>query len=196
MAQTPPATGLYVFDTQVYTHATLTVPTGSLIPYSIEPVWKEFINMKVSDFLGEDPTLTLKFPDGAIVTTERAGRPVSLRINVPDGWKLASAYFNGTEVIGEISEQGYYTTPPLHEAAVLSIVVVENSGILTPAAQTPKLRVINGTMQVENLPDDAVVEVYDVAGRLIFRGHASTIPVSVTGVVIVKISDITFKLNI
>lgn len=196
MAQTPPATGLYVFDTQVYTHATLNVPTGSLIPYSIEPIWKEFADMKESDFLGNDPTLTLKFPDGSIVTTERAGRPVSLKINIPDGWKLVTALFNDTEVTDEISEQGYYTTPPLLEASVLSIVVGENSGILTSDTDTPKLRAFNGTLYVGNLPEDAVVEICDVAGHLIFRGHASTIPVPVRGTVIVRISDRTYKLNI
>ena len=192
----------YVRDkNDIYNYAILNVPKGSKDAYSSAYEWRYFKNIKE---IGEDSeqvsfaNLTIQLgTTGFTRQSVKTSESYTFYIGSYGENKVNAVTFNGEDVTNRVNN-GYYTTPEITSASILSVTYETTSSAVQAVKQNLKVMGYNGEISVENIESVSDVTVYTVDGKLV-----DSIPSAIGSVrlqvpsnqlYIVKVANRTFKL--
>lgn len=192
-AQTPPQTGTYIFDASVYEKAAVTVPEHRRTSYMAVSPWNRFATIVENNLFGENVLLTVVMPSGTITTEETFGSTAALTFTPDSGWKISSVTFNGADITHSLGESNQLTTPVLTADSRLNVVFSMCDSVTDVDADSV-IVTTDGPFLIVNSP--SLVDVYDIAGSMIYHGAAGKIEIGCGRIVIVKTCGYTFKLGL
>lgn len=176
-------------------NATLIVPQTGLEAYSNDAEWRKFT---VKPYEGIS-YLTIRQGQGGVLREKiKTGEVYNYSVVPDDGWRIYYVTFNGQDVTSQMIDNSY-TTPALTESAVLSVAFEKiPDNVQAARASQVVVRTDGYNITVRGLTSGEPVSVYTSDGVLryqsISNGTELQIPVSGTGIYIVKTPENTVKL--
>ena len=193
----------YVRDkNDIYTYANLYVPKGSKDAYSAASEWRYFKNIKEIDGDSEQvdyANLTIQLgTTGFTRQSVKTRESYSFYIGSYGNNKVNAVTFNGEDVTNRMNN-GYYTTPEITGASILSVTYETTASAIQAMEQSNlKVRGYKGEINVENIDSVSDVAVYTVDGRLVdsipSAIGSARLQVPSNQLYIVKVANRTFKL--
>lgn len=175
--------------------ATLFVPQTGLEAYKNDAEWKKF-NIKTYEGISY---LTIRQGQGGVLKERiKIGEAYNYTVVPNEGWRIHSVTFNGSDVTAQMIDNSY-TTPALTESAVLSVAFeIIPDDVQAIRANQIMVRTDGYNITVNGLTSGEPVSIYTSDGVLryqsISNGTELRIPISGTGVYIVKTPEKTVKL--
>lgn len=154
----------------VYTYATLHVPTGSKEIYSSAYEWRYF--NKIKEDMEANGTVyyaNLTVKQGTIGYTRqaiKAAETYTIFIGSLGDNKVNCVTFNGVDVTDNVVN-GYYTTPEIKGESVLSISFETGMGVKSLTLNNVKVKGYNGEISVDNIDEPSNVIVYSAEGKIV-----------------------------
>lgn len=200
----PPSISANTFTSTTFENATLYIYENSATQYMNNEYWQNFYNTSIlaGGTVIAPVYLTIQLPEGGIIThKEDYNEAVDLSIVADEGWKTNTITFNDEDVTAELDSDGNYTTPILTADAIISIVFEkiddDMSEIeITSIANDVKVYSNNSVVTVVNAKDGALINIYDINGKIIYSGTEHSIPLSSNDVYILTVENKTFKFAI
>lgn len=189
----------------VYTYAKLHVPMGSEELYSSAYEWRYFNHIKEDMAMdGKTYYADLMVKQGSTGYTRqavKADETYTIYIGAQEGNKVNAVTFNGKDVTDEVFD-GYYTTPRIKQASVLSITYqYGGQNAVQDIAGNCNVKVLGGMneIKVTGVDEPSVVSIYAEDGKLVAKENihgSSTINLQGDRLYIVKVGSQTFKVAI
>lgn len=127
-----------------------------------------------------------------------SGIEYSITFTTMEGWSINNISLNDQLIENEFEGTKSVNIPPLHEDAVISVVLKEkkeeDTGIEDTESEKTNLNIYyqGGKILIDSNKIN-LVEVYDVNGHAVYKGETNEIPVN-SGVYIIKTEGNTYKL--
>lgn len=193
-SQTPQNFTENVFDSNVYTNATLIIPYKCTNLYTICSGWKYFSNIIEMEM--PSIYLTIKLPESGVIThKEIYEKAAELSFKANDGWEINTVSFNDEDVTTQLDENGNFITPILTEDANLIVVFKKIPSGVDSLALTNDIKVFakNGFIEIVGANADSVVNIYDTMGISKYIGKDNRIYLEDSGIYILTVDGHTFK---
>lgn len=179
--------------------ATVYVPSLSVSAYKAADNWKKFSSIKAYE---EQVYLTIRqASQGSVKMLANIGERYSYDILPVSGWTIHSVTFNNEDVTQQLIGNNY-TTPAITSNSILSVVFVEESSDVRSAIAR-NIRVTtddNRNIIISEAPYGEPISVYSANGVLLKQTSAENVRTSINmnthGIYIVKVGDMTVKLNL
>lgn len=194
----------YVRDkNDIYNYAILNVPKGCKDAYSSAAEWRYFKNIRE---MGEGDSEQVSYVNltiqlgttGFTRQSVKTSESYTFYIGSYGDNRVNAVTFNGEDVTNRFNN-GYYTTPEIIGASILS-VTYETTASAIQAMNQSNLKVMgyNGEINVSDIESASDVTVYTVDGKLVDSIPSATgsvrLQVPSNQLYIVKVANRTFKL--
>ena len=185
----------------VYTYATLHVPMGSGELYASAYDWRYFNKIKEDmESNGQVYYANLTVMQGTTGFTRqavKASERYTIFIGSQGNHKVNAVTFNGVDVTDDVVD-GYYTTPEIMRASVLSISYETSpAAVASPKLNSLRVTASDGAVRVANIDVATDVAVYTVDGKLVGSEASALGSVSISvasgQMYVVKVGERTFK---
>ena len=186
----------------IYNYVTLHVPMGTKEAYSSAYEWRYFERIKEDmEMDGNVYYANLVVQQGIEGYTRQAVKTeeqYTIYIGSYGVNKINSVVFNGEDVTSSVVN-GYYTTPVIKGASVLSITYDIDTAVNPTSLQDVKVAGYNGEIRVTGIDEPSDVAVYATDGKLVGNVNAAlgTASLEVQGeqIYLVKVGNRTFKVS-
>ena len=189
---------VWTFTDYAYENATLYVLPESIEKYKAHHTWGRFFHIK--PYRGEEFYLTIKYADnGCVKLTPTKGESYELTIEPEKGWRINTVLYNGEDVTSQLSAENVFRTPAITKDSKL-IVTFESteSDVRSVIHSNVKVYAERGCIVVKGVNAGELVSIYTLDGiqktQVYSTGDSMSIPMTETGIYLVKTPEKTVKL--
>ena len=151
----------------------------------------------------EQVQVTLKQTELGVVKLDLTkGKRAEIKIQPDDGWKVNCISQDGIDVTSRLTDTGFLVTEPLQEDTEI-VIAFERTGSdnIEQRESAPfRVRAFNGTLMIDNVTPNSLIDIYRTDGSLVKQLHAKqsslSIQLPIHQIYLIKIANNIVKIRL